>query len=176
MNDVLKGMIRQTLGSPRVPRLLGLTGPKGVGKSTFAKNLRGESDRLCHIASFADTLKDMLEVLVGRKYVDHAKEEVVPWLGVTGRFLMQRMGTEFFREQVDQDIWVKCAEQDIKQLLEEPLITVIFDDVRFENEAEMIKRRGGEVWKLSRAGVVSNDTHASESGIPAELIDRVVKL
>ena len=33
-------------------------------------------------------------------------------------------------------------------------VDVAFDDVRFPNEAEMIRRLGGELWLVDRPGVV----------------------
>lgn len=122
--------------------------------------------------SFAEPIRQMLEQIVPRDYLTDKKEEVIPWLGVTGRQMLQRLGTEFGRALAD-DIWVKIAESD---LAKNDSIPIIFDDVRFPNEAEMIRRRGGQVWRLARAGIVSNDNHSSEDGIPDELIDRHIEL
>lgn len=156
----------------RIPKLIGLTGPKGVGKSTYANSLTGYWGE---VFSFAEPLRQMLEVVVPRHYLTEAKEVQIPWLGsgVTGRKMLQRLGTEFGRE-LDSDIWVRIAEHEIASCDSTP---IIFDDLRFENEAEMIKRRGGEVWLLRRASLeVSKDSHVSEAGIPEDLIDKVVDI
>ena len=54
---------------------------------------------------------------------------------------------------------------------------IVIDDVRFPNEAEMIRARGGKIWRLSRKGFEpSGDSHVSEAGLPDELIDGEVEL
>jgi len=153
----------------RIPKLIGLTGPKGVGKSTYACKLTGFWGE---VMSFAEPLRQMAEQIVPRDYLTNKKEEVVPWLGVTGRQILQTLGTEWGRA-LDSQIWVKIAESDLAKNDSSP---IIFDDVRFPNEAEMIRRRGGQVWRLTRAGVVSDDTHSSENGIPDELVDRTINI
>ena len=149
--------------------LIGLTGPKGVGKSTLACNL---TDSWGEVLSFAEPIRQMLEQIVPRDCLTDKKEEVIPWLGVTGRQMLQRLGTEFGRN-LDSDIWVNIAQRSLVICDSTP---IIFDDVRFPNEAKMIKRNGGQVWRLTRAGIENTDTHSSEDGIPEELIDRVVEL
>ena len=153
----------------RMPKLIGLTGPKGVGKSTYACKLTGFWGE---VLSFAEPLRQMAEQIVPRDYLTNRKEEVIPWLGVTGRQILQTLGTEWGRA-LDPQIWVKIAEDHLSKNDSSP---IIFDDVRFPNEAEMIRSRGGQVWRLTRAGVVSNDTHSSENGIPDELVDRVINI
>jgi len=156
-----------------IPKLLGLAGNKGVGKSTYAERLIAQVD-LGIISSFAEPIRDMLETLIGKRHLRDKKEETVPWLGVTGRRCLQTLGTEWGRDIIDKDIWVKVAEREIFLLGHE--VTIIFDDLRFENEAEMIKRRGGEVWRLTREGVSNDISHCSEHGIPDELVDKEITL
>jgi hypothetical protein len=43
----------------------------------------------------------------------------------------------------------------------------VVDDVRFENEADLIKRMGGSMWKVVRPGVERASEHASEGGLDA---------
>ena len=45
-----------------------------------------------------------------------------------------------------------------------------------KNEAEMIRRNNGEIWRLRRAGVRTEDNHISEAGISDELIDKEIWL
>lgn len=42
---------------------------------------------------------------------------------------------------------------------------VVIDDVRFPNEAKMIRRLGGELWLVDRPGVVYEGNHASEGAL-----------
>ena len=49
--------------------------------------------------------------------------------------------------------------------------------LRFDNEAEMIRELGGEVWHLDRRSfTASNDNHVSEQGISDKLITKKVLL
>ena len=154
-----------------VPRLLALTGPKGVGKTTYAKQLKNYDDTLL---SFADPIRWMLEgVVPDDGYLNDLKEEPVPgWRGLTGRRLLQTLGTEWGRE-LDPDFWVRIA----RKRIEEDTGRIIFDDLRFPNEAMMVRDMGGEVWALRRSGFeAAADAHVSEAGIPDHLIDRVMNL
>ena len=54
---------------------------------------------------------------------------------------------------------------------------MVIDDLRFPNEATMVRELGGEVWLVRRRGFKpSNDNHASEAGIPDNLVNRKVLL
>lgn len=144
----------------------------GVGKSTYARKLKDEQDGV--IYSFADTLKEMLSVLVGRFPVYENKNAPISWLGgVTGRSLLQSLGTEWGRNMVGNDLWVQAMEQKFQSSYA-PLRVI--DDLRFENEAHMVRRLGGEVWLLKREGVEYTNEHSSETCLPDHLIDKVVEL
>ena len=54
---------------------------------------------------------------------------------------------------------------------------MVIDDLRFPNEAHMVRDLGGEVWLVRRRGFKpSDDNHSSEAGITEDLIDRKVLL
>lgn len=95
------------------------------------------------------------------------KNEVDEFWGITPRQFLQMCGTEMFRKVWRDDVWVKVAEKQIKQL-SETLVTdygIIFvTDVRFPNEAQMIKDLGGHVIRINRPGVQMMN-HASENQI-----------
>lgn len=145
------------------PRLIALCGYKGVGKTTYAKFLAGENGV---VLSFATPIKHMLRTLVGHEYVFGDKKNEMTHLGVTGRHLLQTLGTEWGRETIDQDIWVKA----MKHVLTDTMFTeyhpIVIDDLRFENEAQMVRDIGGEVWEIDRKNFTpANDNHISESGV-----------
>jgi hypothetical protein len=159
-------------------RIIGLAGPKGVGKSTFASNLVFEYyqeglDSLVRVMSFATPLKQMLGCIVHEDYIKEDKERVIPHLGVSARYCLQTLGTEWGRNTISNDIWVNLARHRIE---ESPEQIFIIDDVRFDNEAKMILDMGGEVWNLSREGIGGGDGHVSESGISKKLITKEVNL
>lgn len=59
--------------------------------------------------------------------------------GDKARYALQLIGTEIFREKVDNSFWVKKTESEIKKLKEK---YILVDDVRYENEASMIQSFG----------------------------------
>jgi len=150
--------------------LIGLCGPKGVGKTTFATSLINEGGT---IFSLADPLKQMLGTLISKRYLYEDKEIPIPGYPehITGRYLLQRVGTECFRKMWP-DIWVNY----LMVRVERAGGLCIVDDVRFPNEAEYIRSRGGQIWRLSRSGVVADDNHISEAGLPDHLVDKEIDL
>ena len=153
-------------------KLIALTGPAGVGKSTYAQKLSSEMDGV--VSSFASVLKEMLSTLVGRTPIYDDKESPIPWLpDWNGRRLMQMLGGEWGREMIDKNLWVKCMEHRINSSYA-PFR--IIDDLRYENEAQMVKRLGGEVWLCKREGIIYAENHSSETPLPSNLIDKVVEL
>jgi len=128
-------------------KIIAFSGYKQSGKSECAKCLIEHGYRRM---SFADTLKEMLllmgierECLYGSR-----KEEVIPWLGVTGRHCMQTIGTEWGRELINDDVWVKVMERRLKETPNS--IAVVFDDCRFENEVQLIRSLGGVIVRVTR--------------------------
>lgn len=150
--------------------LIGLTGPAGSGKSTCAR-LMCERGGFIEIA-FADPVKDMLGVICSPRMLNGDKSETIEWIGKSGRYLMQTLGTEWGRGLVSLDLWVKIAEARIDTILnsEGYGANVVISDVRFENEADMIRRRGGVILHLKRQGIGLSG-HASEDGIAFDPAD-----
>jgi hypothetical protein len=154
------------------PRLIALTGAKGVGKSTYAEFLAGENGT---VLSFATPIKRMLQALVGKEYVFGSKKNEETHLGVTGRVLLQTLGTEWGREMIDQDIWVKAMRHILTDAMFQEYRPVVIDDLRFENEAKMIRELNGEIWHVERRSFTpANDNHVSEAGVTD--VDRKVLL
>ena len=85
---------------------------------------------------------------------------------LSGRQLLEQIGTNVFRAADDQ-IWIKLVQRQIRDLNADG-IGVIISDVRFRNEADMIRTSGGSIWVLSRTAsdlVLTQDdkqTHVSK--------------
>jgi len=163
-------------------KLIGLCGPKGVGKTTFAK----QQD--ARVLSFAGPIKRMLkQILPPGDWLGERKEDQLPGFpeGITARVCLQTLGTEWMRATIDADGWVKAAMREAEYFLQAmplsqlstPDSKVIFDDVRFANEAVAIRQAGGRVYRVSRKDFeASTDFHISELGLPEELIDGEIEL
>lgn len=148
--------------------LIGLTGPAGCGKDTVGQILcdRAGFTRI----AFADPIKRMVRQLGIETDNRDTKEQPIDWLGRSPRYLMQTLGTEWGRNMVHPELWLMLAEREIKHNGGHTVIT----DVRFDNEADLIHKNGGVVWKISRRQVNAVERHASESGVNAENIDRYI--
>jgi len=149
-------------------RLVALAGPKGAGKSTGAKLLEADGFQ---IVSFAGPLKRMLAAGgFGSPQTLEEKEAIIPWLGVTWRHCAQTLGTEWGRQQIRQDLWVMLA---MRQCCD-PDGSYVFDDLRFENEAQVIRDAGGCVIHLLGRGL-RNDSHASEKPLQQLKDDYIIE-
>jgi hypothetical protein len=88
--------------------------------------------------------------------------------------LLQFWGTEFRRKHFSWDYWVEIVKT---ILLDNPDTDFILPDVRFKNEAKMIKELGGTVWKVERTGYIAADrdpNHASEIELDSWPFDRLL--
>ena len=156
-------------------RLIGLySHAPGSGKTTVAW-MCGGYKRL----SFADPLRKFsAQILSSIGYDGVAclrdnKEDKIVELGVSPRQMMQTLGTEWGRSCIHPDLWVMVAEGIARKQLKSGQ-NVVIDDVRFPNEAEMIRRLGGELWLVERPGVVYEGSHASEGALRDIVPDAVI--
>jgi len=176
------------------PTLIGLTGYAGSGKSTVAHLIGGT-----HLA-FAEPMKAICKALFnftdGQLYGPSEEREIPSaeftrpdGTPLTPRFALQTLGTEWGRG-CDPDLWAKIGIRKAKQLLASKWtkLPVVITDVRFANEARLIREAGGEIWSVQRpsvepkrkpAGLINRvfyrgKAHASEVAIPKNLVDRVI--
>ena len=152
------------------PLLIGLTGRARSGKTTAAEYLAG-TFMLEHYA-FADPLRDGLMAIFNLDPSDFEgdrKEQPLAWLPHSPRQLMQSMGTEWARNTVHPDVWVKLAEQNLDYIATAlgAVIGFVISDIRFENEADFVRRRGGTVIHISRQNAEPVNAHVSEAGVKA---------
>jgi hypothetical protein len=136
-------------------QLIGLCGAAGAGKSTvathLAENYNGRRLRL------ADGLKKMLRAIGLTEAQVDGDEKMVPLdliCGNTPRYAMTSLGTGWGRDMIGADFWVNvCAMEITKALIASEHDMLIVDDIRHQNEAEMIQRMGGQVWLVRRPEV-----------------------
>ncbi|MBJ2267865.1 deoxynucleotide monophosphate kinase [Pseudomonas sp. MF6772] len=156
------------------PILIGLTGRARSGKTTAAEHLA--RTYLLEQYAFADPLRDGLMAIFNLDPTDFEgdrKEQPLGWLDCSPRQLMQSMGTEWARNTVHPDVWVKLAEQNLEYMTKAmgAVLGFVVSDVRFENEAELIRRRGGTVIHILRPNALAVNPHISEAGIAANSAD-----
>ena len=152
--------------------IIALTGAKGVGKTSIAKEIANRDSESRCILSFADPLRRMMSQLIPMDAMTDPKrkEEPVKWLGgKSPRQLLQSLGTDWGRDMVSATIWIDAMR---KLIAEQPFGTIIIDDCRFENEAQMAQDMGGVVILLHREGV--NYTHEHVSEVPITYTDVLI--
>lgn len=159
------------------PIMIGLTGRARTGKTTAAEHLTG-TYLLEHYA-FADPLRDGLMAIFNLDPTDFEgdrKEQPLAWLDHSPRQLMQSMGTEWARNTVHPDVWVKLAEQNLDYMTKSlgAVTGFVVSDVRFDNEADFIRRSGGTIIHIWRADAQSVNPHTSEKGIEGNVNDLLV--
>lgn len=148
--------------------VIGLIGKKRVGKDTVAAQLV-ESHGFARLA-FADVLKEVaLDVDPFVQVADHYWRlsklvELVGWEKAKAypdvRRLLQRFGIRI--RQVDPNFWLRPVDT----ALELRKTSVVITDVRFANEAELVRKYGGMLVRIERESVDDGDTHESESALP----------
>ena len=141
--------------------IIGIIGKAGSGKSTLSKYLVDNFDFTR--VSFADPLKQICinagmvtpEECYGEHKTDHS------------RWVLQKVGTEIFRNQVNPDYWVEEMDETLYELIEDGLSRFVIDDLRFPNEANFVKSfQTGTTIRLIREDFLDSTagtTHASES-------------
>lgn len=154
--------VRTSSVSPR-RTLIAFTGLAGSGKSTAATFLVREYG-FTRIR-FAGPLKDMMRALGlnEREIEGDLKEKPCELLGgKTPRYAMQTVGTEWGRDLIAPDLWIRAFNAALAKV---PAgVPVVVDDCRFPNEAEAIRAAGGVLVRIERAGAGSGAAgHSSET-------------
>lgn len=149
--------------------LIAITGKKGHGKSTLSSKII-ELYPQYEVMSFATPLKNICAELYGlsdEQLYGNKKEVIDPRWNKSPRQIMQFVGTDLFRKHyseffpdIGENIWVDILD---KKLNDDGYY--IIDDLRFENELEFIRSKGGKVIFIERPDLKNNDTHSSETAI-----------
>ncbi len=163
--------VNQGLGCPSCNsnaskmHLIGIAGPARAGKDTLCSYMLDNLDGTWSRSSFADPIKEMLKV-IGVDCSDDAKAVIDERFCYTPRHMMQILGTEWGREMIHGNIWVEAfARLNAGRC-------VIVPDVRFENEAALVREHGVLIHLVGRGGIEGN--HVSENAIEFKPGDIVI--
>lgn len=171
-------------------RLVGLHGRMQSGKDTFGKAIAQHAR--CHHISFANALKEACLAVFGGERdnyfgSDEQKNEVAEFWALrlgddwaTYRKIMQRVGTETFRENVHWQIWVWATELRIIQLYQRGELkeddVLLWADVRYDNEAYAVRKFGGVVLHIVNTNQPEvAPEHSSEAGIDPAFVSDVYR-
>jgi hypothetical protein len=134
--------------------LIGICGAYNSGKTTVAEYIKNKYNYTEH--SYAGPLKEVAKCFGfshEEVYGTQAeKEKINSFWGISGREFLQKFGTDICRELLPtvipqmSSIWVQLAE---KKMIEEKKL--IIPDIRFENEAAIIRKHNGIIIKIIRS-------------------------
>ena len=157
-------------------KLIGLTGPAGCGKDTVAQILCDTQE--FRRISLAEPIRRGIVAMFGIPYEyltdRELKEQPLAQLcGKPPRYAMQTLGTEWGRNQICLDVWLKVAQADIeyhRKLASANnlyLNGMVISDIRFEGEAKWLRDQGGVIWHIRRPNNPCQITtgHQSETAV-----------
>lgn len=156
--------------------LIGLAGKAGVGKDTAADYLQAKFDFVRY--ALASPIKEAIKAMFGltdRHFERDMKEVVIPWIGKSPRQLAQLLGTEYGRNLIGEDIWLRMAKQRIMAAADVGAPGLVITDVRFDNEADMIRNAGGRIIHVWRDFAKPVAAHLSEAGVKIDSRDYVLR-
>ena len=152
--------------------VIGISGKIGSGKDAFAdlfiEHVYEKYGAEFQNKKFAHNLKKIVSVLTGVPIEDvfsrEGKIKYLPEWGMTIGEIQQKLGTEAVRNNIHNNAWVLSLFSTYKKDEDFWIIT----DVRFKNEAEIVKKMGGVIIRLngdplnSKAGDDRDMSHQSE--------------
>jgi len=148
--------------------LIGICGKAGSGKDTIGDYLvkKYKFKKIALADPIKRLVKDVFALDDYTVYDRVAREKPLKqWKGWTVRKLLQYIGTELFRNNIDDSIWVKSLWYKIKGSKDNYVVT----DCRFLNEQQFLKRNAKKNFiciKVTRPnckGQVGLKKHASEA-------------
>jgi len=162
--------------------LIGVAGYKQNGKNTICNIISYHKPGQVVICSLANPIREIGKIFgFTLEEMSVKKEEPNKFWGVSWRKFAQLVGTDMFRKHFKYDCWIRLAEKAYMDNFDK---IVLIDDVRFDNEAEFIKRNHGIVIRVTRPSHVPVQSkyklirfikglflHASEKPIKKELVD-----
>ena len=147
--------------------IIGILGNKNHGKDTISDYISNKYD--FKKEAFAGPLKDICKILFGfnnNQLYGDSKDKVDKHWGFTPRDILQFVGTELFRNKMDEMIpgigtnfWLKCMRRKCLQQ------NIVISDVRFQNEVDFIHELNGIIIKVQRDEIKTNDNHISEQEV-----------
>lgn len=111
----------------------------------------------------------MIEVWCGlrvnqitNKFIDWLKEAGLVVDSISGRELLQKVGTEFFRQRIRDTFWVDLMQQSI---IDNEGCTIVVDDTRFPDEFRLLKSMGFVMLNIINPEEAVKDNHISENSL-----------
>jgi len=155
-------------------KLIGLAGKARSGKDTIA-DIWANERRVSRYA-LADPVRHAAAAMFNMQFEQFTgdnpnRDKIDPFWGISPRRMIQLVGTECGREVFRPDIWTKNAEmrlracRELNHFASLPSDYFIVTDIRFNDEADWIRKQGGRVIHILRNNDPEVEAHKSENGV-----------
>jgi len=165
--------------------IIGIHGKLGSGKGTVSNYIAEYFNNLgipIYYRMFALPLKQVVEILSGIKmetktdnffedgitdYTQKQKEIFVPHFNMTIGQMLQKVGTDVFRDHFDKNTWVKTLFE-VNYTQTKNNSVYLISDARFPNEADEVKKRSGILLSVNGKQHIDstrNINHISETAM-----------
>lgn len=122
--------------------------------------------------SLAEPIKKGLAIMLPHIEFTDNKEEIIPELGVSYRYLLQTLGTEWGRDTIKESIWLDTL------LKSRTSNNSVIADCRFLNEVEAIRELNGIIVKVDASDRLGNEDfrkHSSENQLNSFSPDYIIE-
>ena len=160
--------------------VVGIAGLAGAGKDTFANYLIEELKKYqvsVGTYAFAEPVKHVAGYVFGMTegelHTQAGKAAVaIHGYGLTNREILQKVGTESFRDVFAQQIWIDFANRVLSERTE---VFTIITDLRFENELNFVQSNGISIRiDAPKRNKITVPDHPSERFVQNMPVDVVV--
>lgn len=119
------------------------------------------------IIKFATAVKKVAEVITGIPTFLWENQKIKSeslgeqWNNMTGREMLQKIGTNAMRNQIHPNVWVNAVMVKYTPKINKWIIT----DLRFPNELYALQKENAYLIRINRDSVNIGDTHISETAL-----------
>ena len=156
--------------------IIGLSGYAQSGKDTVANILvsKYEFERVAFADAIRSILWEMNPIVKDSGFTLQGVVNAYGWDKAKIMFpeirrLLQELGVSS-RASLDEDVWVNAVLRKVNDKTKKYVIS----DVRFENEAAIIKQMDGYLWRVKRPGIEAVNGHVSESEMDGYKVDQIL--
>lgn len=163
--------------------LIGVGGYLTAGKDVLADHLAAEHGftKIGMSDPLNKALYTLNPIIQVRKFYFERYQVIHDKLGYTEaktipevRRLLQALGTDVGRKQLNDDLWKNVAEKNIHELMAQGK-SVVITGMRYRNELTMIRENGGTLVWVDRPGVEApENAHDSERGLAPKDFEEIL--